>query len=141
MGDKKNGYHNFISTEQCMQCTGYDKYEVALLIAQRARELNSGVNPEIETGHHRPVNIALAEMVSGELDIDSLHERMVANFSRPRAIGTAYKKPVAPLVVVEETEKKYREPTGLKTFVESKDPRRKVSYSGEETDESFKDLF
>ena len=45
-----------------------NSYEVVVAAARRARQLNLGLRPLIKTEMYRPVDIALAELVTGKVD-------------------------------------------------------------------------
>lgn len=43
------------------------RYSLVVASAKRARQLLSGATPKIETSHHKPVTIALAEIKAGKV--------------------------------------------------------------------------
>lgn len=62
-----------------------NRYELVLLAAQRARELNAGNEPRIDPdGHGSPV-LALQEICAGALDPDEVRERLTESMRRTRS--------------------------------------------------------
>ncbi len=43
-------------------------YEAVVAAARRARQLNLGLRPLVETKMHRPVDVALAELAAGKVE-------------------------------------------------------------------------
>lgn len=86
MGDSAQvSYSGFISTEKCVEVTRMNKYHVAWMVAKRARELASGVQPVISRSNKiKNVTLALAEVSSGLLDISSLNTRAMHNLAVPK---------------------------------------------------------
>jgi DNA-directed RNA polymerase subunit K/omega len=70
-------YEHFVSTEECVEATGRNKYEVAVLVAKRSRELASGLPSVLPATGCKNINVALAEVASGELDLDALNARLL----------------------------------------------------------------
>lgn len=72
-------YHSFVSTEKCVEATGLNKYEVAVLVAKRAKELASGAPPVVDKGSKKVLTVALEEMVSPGFNIEELSERLMVD--------------------------------------------------------------
>ena len=55
-----------------------NSYEVVVAAARRARQLNLGLRPLVKTNMARPVDVALAELVAGQVEYvleDDEHKR------------------------------------------------------------------
>ena len=68
-----------IRIEDCRTHVPND-FELVLLAAQRARELNAGTPPVAEAGpKEKTTVVALREVASGRLDIDRLRNELIAS--------------------------------------------------------------
>ncbi|HEX6979670.1 MAG TPA: DNA-directed RNA polymerase subunit omega [Alphaproteobacteria bacterium] len=74
-----------ITTEDCRVHVPND-FELVLLAARRARELNAGTTPVAEAGEKEKTTVvALREVASGRLDIDRLRNDLIASLQTAAA--------------------------------------------------------
>ena len=65
-----------VTVEDCLpQIT--NPFDLAMLAAERARQLNEGASPRVEPGGHKPAVAALREIAAGGLSAKSLREAAV----------------------------------------------------------------
>ncbi len=57
----------FLAQEQAKTYYVDNRYTLCVASAKRARQILSGAEPIIETDHHKPVTIALAEIATGKI--------------------------------------------------------------------------
>jgi DNA-directed RNA polymerase subunit omega len=60
-----------ITVEDCLPVVG-NRFEMILLAAARARQLNLGAEPLVEIQRDKPTVVALREIATGRLDLDLL---------------------------------------------------------------------
>jgi DNA-directed RNA polymerase subunit omega len=62
-----------ITVEDCLPVVG-NRFEMILLAAARARQLNLGAEPLVDVQRDKPTVVALREIATGRLDLDLLRE-------------------------------------------------------------------
>jgi DNA-directed RNA polymerase subunit omega len=65
-----------ITVEDCLPVVG-NHFELVILAAARARQLNRGAEPLVDVRRDRPTVVALREIATGMLDLDLLREEVV----------------------------------------------------------------
>jgi DNA-directed RNA polymerase subunit omega len=65
-----------ITIEDCLPVVG-NHFELVLLAAARARQLNRGAEPLVDVQRDKPTVVALREIATGVLDLDLLREEVV----------------------------------------------------------------
>ena len=73
-----------ITVEDCLSVVS-NRFELILLAAARARQLNLGAKPLVECNRDKPTVVALREIATGGLDLDLLRNEIV----RKRASSAA----------------------------------------------------
>jgi DNA-directed RNA polymerase subunit omega len=70
-----------ITTRDCEQIVP-NRFELVLLAAERAHQLNAGAEPSISQHGEPSTVLALREIASGRIEIDRLRDRLIGRFSR-----------------------------------------------------------
>jgi DNA-directed RNA polymerase subunit omega len=70
-----------ITTRDCERIVP-NRFELVLLAAERAHQLNAGAEPLISRDGEPSTVIALREIASGRIEIDRLRDRLIGRFSR-----------------------------------------------------------
>ena len=66
-----------ITVEDCITKV-QSSFELVLLAAQRAKDINSGVPITVESDHDKDAVIALREIADDKVQVDSLREELIA---------------------------------------------------------------
>jgi len=56
------------------------RYELGMLASQRVRDLNGGAEPVVDKGHDKLTVVALREIGSGNLDIESVRHEFIESY-------------------------------------------------------------
>lgn len=67
-----------ITVEDCLSVVS-NRFEMVLLAAARARQLNLGAEPLVDRRRDKSTVIALREIATGRLDLDRLRTEVVSN--------------------------------------------------------------
>ena len=63
------------------------RYELGMLASQRVRDLNGGVEPVVDKGRDKLTVVALREIGSGKLDIDTVRHEFVESYKDTPAVA------------------------------------------------------
>ncbi len=91
------------------------KYRLVIIAAKRAKQLNRGAAPLIQTRSHKPTYQALEEMAAGKLgyEIEALAGELAGEVAEPAAKPTWFRslsaEEVVPEEVAAETEEEFEE--------------------------------
>lgn len=62
------------------------RYELGMLASQRVRDLNGGAEPVVEKKDDKPTVVALREIASGKLDVESVRHEFVQSYKEAPAV-------------------------------------------------------
>ena len=62
------------------------RYELGMLASQRVRDLNGGAEPVVEKKEDKPTVVALREIASGKLDVESVRHEFVQSYKEAPAV-------------------------------------------------------
>jgi len=63
------------------------RYELGMLASQRVRDLNGGAESVVEKSNDKPTVIALREIASGKLDINSVRHEFIQSYKESPALS------------------------------------------------------
>ncbi|QNT69020.1 DNA-directed RNA polymerase subunit omega [Defluviicoccus vanus] len=70
-----------ITVEDCIEAVP-SRFELVLVAAERARELNAGARSTVDVENEKTTVVSLREIAARNLDLDNLREKLVRNQQR-----------------------------------------------------------
>ena len=76
-----------VTVEDCIENVA-DRFELVALAARRAKDIAAGGMLTVDRDNDKDAVVALREIADRTIDIEQLHEEMIANFQRRQAVET-----------------------------------------------------